>query len=261
MILPRSLVLGIAVPFSFAMAQSVPEPIVAYDFNESGTTVESVGKDRESTLTLVNGAAPSAPGVGVSGRSDDRALSLLSAIGMGQAPGGVATRATTAPLSGLSSFTLTGWFVTADTTSINAAARLIDAGTSFFLGGAENGSLVLGVNGKVAAVPGSRFSATQQWVFFAVSYDGTKPDQNVKFYTGTVDAPAELAGHAVDLPGGSIGRIGVLNVGNREFNNYDRPFHGLIDDVKIFGAVGSSDGVLSLAQIQKVQKQTVQSAR
>lgn len=260
MILPRSILIVVACVAASApaaLAQSSPEPIVAYNFNtQDPAGVASLGSDPDATLTLKNGATYSAAGTGVSGNTKDRALNLLNTIGMGQPPGGIATCGATASLSGLSSFTLTGWFATADTTSINAAARLIDAGSSFFIGGAEKGNLVLGVNGKVASVSGNQFAATRQWVFFAVTYDGTKPDQNVKFYTGSTDSPAVLVGYATDLPAGVLNRVGVLNVGNREFNNFDRPFHGLIDDVKIFGEIGTSKGALDLAQIQKVQKQS-----
>ena len=264
MILPRSILTVVACIASStpaALAQSSAKPIVAYNFNSSTDIIASTGSDSTATLTLAGGAAISAPGGGVSGGPSDRALDLSSSARMGDGPGGIATLRPLPSLTGLASFTLTGWFKTSGNSPLAGSARLIDGGSTFFLGGYGTGNLVLGVNGKNANSTDNRYTASGSWVFFAVSYDGTKNEKNARFYIGAPGVPAALVGGASDLPAGALGKVGVFNLGNREINSFDRSFVGYLDDMTVFGSEQGSAGALDLVQIQKVQAQSARGSR
>jgi hypothetical protein len=246
---------------SSVFAAQPPKPIVSYDFNATGATIASTGSDSTAMLTLAGGATISPQGAGVSGGPADRALDLSSSTKMGAGPGGIATRKPLQSLTGLTSFTLTGWFKTSGDSPLAGSARLFDGGSTFFLGGYGTGNLVLGVNGKNTNSTGNRYTANGSWVFFAVSYDGTKNEKNARFYTGAPGVPAALVGGATDLPAGALGKIGVFNLGNREINGFDRSFVGYLDDMTVYGSDQDSAGVLDLAQIQQVQTQSARTAR
>lgn len=261
---PKNILPAIAASLFLAssvLAAQPPRPIVSYDFNVTDETIASTGSDSAATLTLAGGAAISAQGAGVSGGPSDRALDLSSSTKMGAGPGGIATRKPLPSLTGLTSFTLTGWFKTSGDSPLGGSARLFDGGSTFFLGGYGTGNLVLGVNGKNANSAGNRYAASGSWVFFAVSYDGTKNEKNARFYTGAPGVPAALAGGASDLPAGPLGKVGVFNLGNREINGFDRSFVGYLDDMTVFGSAQGSAGALDLAQIQQVQAQSVRASR
>ncbi len=130
-----------------------------------------------------------------------------------------------------------------------------------------DGSLRLGVNqwpddgsggpisstGRITADP---TTGAANWVFFAVTYDGTLANGQANFYFGNADTPAALD-VTRDYNRGTLPDAGPLTVGNfgpvATARNETGPgggsrcFRGLLDEIKVFGEV------LTLEQIQAAQ--------
>jgi hypothetical protein len=142
-------------------------------------------------------------------------------------------------------------------------------GRGFDLVHLADGSLRLGVNqwpdgadgggpvssaGKITADPSA---GPDNWVFFAVTYDSTLANEQVKYYFGKPEFPAELD-VARDYHRGAIVATGPATLGNFGItaSQYrpttgptgSRVFRGLMDDISVFNRA------LALEQIQKVQQ-------
>lgn len=239
--------------------------IIEYKFNDSGTTTVSTGSDTTAlrlfasngtTATDYHGAA----GTGVSGAAGDLALNFTSATGMGNAgTGPVANQAAdNNNIDALRSLTLSGWFKTESTTAIGNSARLFQnasSGNGFSLLASTSGNLQVSLgNGSSTnfVTTTNSYSATQSWVFFAVTYDGMVAANNVKFYVGSASSGVSLA-QTFSYAGGLLGNDSLpLSVGNESVGGTNnRPFDGFLDNLRIFGATGgSSAGALSLSQLE-----------
>ncbi len=168
----------------FLAGAQPPKPVLEYQLDESGTMAVSVGSD-DLPLTLFNASgAPadmhSADFEGVSGHEGDRAFDNTSATGMGGSGiGGVALIPTNIESAGtFSSFTLQCWFNASQ--PLAKGARLFDSGRYVVFAGSKPGVVWLTVNHRhtgTAAV----YTQTNEWVFFAVTYDGTRTSNNVVF--------------------------------------------------------------------------------
>jgi hypothetical protein len=97
------------------------------------------------------------------------------------------------------------------------------------------------------------------WVFFAVTYDGTLTSQNLNYYFGNADTEVALdSGSPQDCNRGTITNTGPVTVGNmngvstlagRAINGDNAAFfRGFIDELHVFNRV------LSLAEIKQMQK-------
>lgn len=253
-----------------ASAASAATPILQFTFNETGSTAASTGSNTLSGNLWNSAFAPAdlhgASGSGVSGGVGDRAYDNSSATGMGNAgTGGVLNLGDVNAIDGLTSFTLQGWFNTA--TAINGVARLFDkntgAGTSGFLlrGNVTAGQLVLTINNQ-SAISGTSYGTTNAWVFFAVTFDGSLTTNNVNFYVGSTSASASLVTTATIAATSSIANGVVATVGNASWlasgsavNN--RPFDGLLDNMRIYGATSGSGGVLTLGELEAIRSADV----
>src|SRR3990167_4139683 len=183
--------------------------ILKYTFDETGTTAPSTGSDVTAVTlrdnSVVGNATDlhSADGLGVSGGlTGDRAFDNTASTSMGGS-GGRADQADLAAIDTLTSFTLQGWFKTAESTAIGGgggtrkAVLLHNTSTSqgqtkgFELFGQQN-KLKLAVDGS--NVETSAYGDTQSWIFFAVTYDGTltPTSDNVKFYKGSASSEVTL---------------------------------------------------------------------
>lgn len=260
-----SLLLGAAL---FAAGSvSAQTALVEYRFNETGVTAPNTGSAGSADLRLFasNGSTPTdyhgAAGSGVSGLAGDIALDFTSATGMGNAgTGPVANQAADlAAVDGLRSLTLQGWFKTDSTTPIGNSARLFQnslSGNGFALIATTSGNLQLSLgNGSSTnfASTTNSYSATQSWVFFAVTYDGTTTTNNVRFYVGDSVNAVSLA-QTFSYAGGVLGNDGAaLAIGN-ESSSFQRPFDGSMDNFRIFGATGtSSAGALGLTDLEAIR--------
>lgn len=240
--------------------------ILDYDFNQvtgGGTSAPSTGStttslnlyDSAGTQTNLHGAA----GSGVSGAAGDLAFDNSASTGMGSGgTGGRAQSGNISTINSLQSFTLTGWFKTGSTTPIGANAFLINnqSGTTdgFRLYSGSTGSLALNVNGAAVTSSGaSTYAATEAWVFFAVTYDGTLSSNNVKFYVGNTSAAASLNVTRSLAQGIASANSGGFALGN-VLNSNIRPFDGYLDNISVYGSQTDGSGVLSLAQIESVRQ-------
>lgn len=270
--LPRLVIVTLIV----LMLQSVTNkvfgqtPLLEYNFNQivgGGTTAPSTGSSA-SDLTLYNSSGVAtnlhgADGSGVSGLTGDLAFDNSASSGMGSAgTGGRAqTAATVASVNTLKSFTLTGWFKTADATSISGNAALINnqsgASDGFRVYSSGSGVLALNVNGSgVTSTSTTAYAATQSWVFFAVTYDGTSSLNNVKFYVGSTSSATQLNVTRTLDQGTTNNNTSGLSVGNLSGANV-RAFDGLLDDINIYGSQADSFGVLSLSQIEAIRLSSI----
>ncbi len=246
-------------------------PLLQWNFNEGGGDFSiNSGSAGPADLYLVSpngdkgfGFTPDAQGV--SGKAGDYAFDLNSATGMGATtpnsggPAGVVwTNATgTAALSGLSSFTLTGWLK--PDVNINRAARIIVAGPIALMAGTED-RLTLQVNGTVGSEQSQNdYAAVGSWIFFAVTYDGTRDMNNVTFYVGSPAAGSLFPAGTTTLAAGKLKAFaGQLLVGNNATAaTASRPFKGLMDNLAIYASPENATGALTVEQIEAVRAAAV----
>lgn len=79
----------------------------------------------------------------------------------------------------------------------------------------------------------SLYAETNEWIFLAWTYNGGTR-QVVWYKGGTGTKTTEVVRTATLAAGGIGGSGGYLSIGGRLVN--DRPFHGLIDNVRVFGS-------------------------
>ncbi len=151
--------------------------------------------------------------------------------------------------------------------SVTLAYAFESAATSgFHLEENLNGTLALFVNGyeneppysTVLLTPSSSF-ATNNWVFFAVTYDPTLSADQLKYYFGRPNKLAALDVAGDYVPASSLGTnvdyTGPLSVGNassvdairNETGSCSRIFRGLMDEFRIY------TNALTLDEVQQAQ--------
>ena len=257
------------------------EKIFDFSFDGNGLK-EASGRGAidalELTLLATDGKPKdvrSAPGTGVSGKPGDRAFDGTSATGMGKAtaegvtnrgPVAVADKATPA-LSSLSSYTISGWMRTNQ--PVESAARILVCTVV----GKYNSILELratpnagGLTVDLSETPDTKepkrknsdlvYNYPDQWVFFAVTFTamGETKTNVLEFYIGTLTEPTKLAGKRL-FNGISGADTGVLAIGN--LKNGQRPFQGLLDNIRIHGSTKDASGALTLAQLEELRNNDI----
>jgi hypothetical protein len=204
----------------------------------------------------------SAPGQGVGASSQSRAFdNLTNASDMGgtnQNPGkgGQAQfRWGSELLQGAQSFTIQGWYRSApDKQPANFARLFASARVSLHFDSGEGRGLALSLNRDSVLSNDSAFRHTDRWTFFAVTYDGTAERNNVIFYAGDQNEPVRLVTRAT-LPVGPVGEENpraAIAIGNTSVGN--RPFAGLIDNVRVWAHSDGSGAVLDLASLEQIRR-------
>src|SRR6266404_3613694 len=245
-----SLLLGGAV----AQAQTL---IVRFPFDDAGggTTTPS---DTSSggvavTLNMLNGAGTAADlhgavGSGVSGGS--RALDFHSApsqppqSGSVAAPIALVTGNAALGIGTVSSYTVSEWVKLDSLISGGIAPRLFnlgpgstpgDVGAANSIGAKFNSTTVVRfqIGSSTADATFSGF-VTNQWYFFAATYDGG----NLVIYAGTETSPAAVVS-TTSLSGltAALGTSAYLTVGNRS-SDRSRGLDGWIDDFRFYTGAG-----------------------
>jgi len=237
-----------------ATVASGQTPILQYKFDETGTTAASTGLN-STPLTFLNASGTavdlhSADGLGVSGLPGDRAFDNTASTGMGKGYLGGSGIVPPNTLGVLTSFTVQCWFKVSS--PITNLARVFDDNRIAIL--AQRAVLTLYVNGGTASSPAS-YGETNEWVFMAVTYDGTKTINNVAFYYGTQSLPVSQVSTG-SLGSGSVTQEDVFAIGNYLVNGV-RPLDGLIDDFRVFGNASNSSGVLNAAQLEEIRQRDV----
>ncbi len=237
-------------------SQSFANHILGYAFNDSPGAVTAVADGSAAgsapALNIIAPGVIGGDGSGVSGLLGDRAFNNSAATSMGgtvNSSGGRGTHAADFDaIDGLLKFTIGGWFKTATNAPIGANAVLYAnrsgvAGVSIHGDPNIPGNLVLAVDNSSSTSAG--FGATQEWVNFAVTYDGTilQPGPNVFFYAGGVNTPLALVGSGTNTNGSgndpASNETAALSLGARVlFGAVDAdPFDGLLDNLRVWGEV------------------------
>jgi hypothetical protein len=179
-------------------------------------------------------------------------------------------------MGSLAQFTITGWLNARDLSIGPGGNRIAFAlatgnGPGFDLAQLGDGSMRLGVNqwpdgadgggpisslGLITADPDA---GAANWVFVAVTYDGTATDQNAAFYRGTANQAATLdlvasynRGPIVTSGRLTLGNFGTVVGARTQTGSNSRVFRGLMDEIQVFSRV------LSLVEIQEAQSAAVQ---
>ncbi len=168
-------------------------------------------------------------------------------------------------LRGLHSFTILGWLKPESLQVGNGGNRIVfclnNDHSGIDLVCHADGRLRLAVNQWPDSVQNDSSPGRLQvgkWIAFAVTYDATKPDQNVSWnFSEPADSPASAAvtlDRRTTYRAGPIGMdVGPLVIGN--FNEtmhgfgLDRQFRGQIRSLQIFGSRAGARGVLNAKEI------------
>ncbi len=246
----------LALAASRAITPTHASHLLGYQFNDapSASTAVADGSAAGSApaLNIIAPGVIGADGSGVSGLPGDRAFNNSAASSMGgtvNSSGGRGTHAADfEAIDGLLKFTIGGWFKTAGTAAIGANAVLYSnrsgvAGVSVHGDPNVPGKLVLAVDNGSNSSFG--FGTTQEWVNFAVTYDGTilQPGPNVFFYAGGIGTPLALVGSGTNTNGSgndpASNETAPLSLGARVlFGSVDAdPFDGLLDNFRVWNEV------------------------
>jgi hypothetical protein len=243
-----------------------PAPILELKFDETGFDAPSTGLATNAARFLVDADVSrdlhSLNGRGVSGLPGDRAFDNSLSSGMGnKGDGGRATIAVDVDAADdLLSLTLQGWF-RAQGAGITDLARLItkQAGNTGFLLLGTGGNLDLEINNVGTTSTGARYADAGEWVFFAVTYNGTATSSNVRFYRGTRNNPVVLLETRTLNQGRILANSASITVGNSNgAGALTRPFDGWLDNIRVFGNELNSSGALTVQQLEWLRNKDVQ---
>ncbi len=230
----------------FLSAGVLQAALIDLKFNGSGRSAINEGtlghftfRDRSKAMMDLH----SADRLGVSGKAGDRAFDNSDAVAMGGAGGRAGTLSVRS--GPLPAFTIAGWFKTASTEPIGGSVTLLvwqDADSQVIVGSPKPGKLQLQVNQR-AAVTAESYTATEKWVFFAVTYDSSLAGKQAKFYVGDKDTPVSLVSE-VNLAGGvpdieSVPSLGAMGA-------YKQAFDGLLDNFYMDSAALDMEAVEAL---------------
>ncbi|WP_254509225.1 Ig-like domain-containing protein [Anatilimnocola floriformis] len=257
--------------FTINDAETGGASLLQFDFNGTGTTAASTGtgsNDQSSLNFIANGGAAAnlrgAAGSGVSGLAADFAFDNSASDGLFGASRAQQSADFNA-IDGLDSFTLSGFYKVpaGSTESIGRQAALIENGTistndqpaGFRLRGgdaANSSTLQLTVNRDFTVESSPVFTEIGQYVFFAVTYDGTQSTNNVKFYKGTTASNVQLV-DTKSLAAGTVNDESIpLTLGTTQTSGLTlNSFKGLLDDIRI------DDSVSSLQQLEAYRTQAL----
>ncbi len=172
-------------------------------------------------------------------------------------------------LEGLRSFTILGWAkpmsLKTGSGGNRIAFNLKYDRSGFDLVHLKDGQLRLAVNEWPDRVhhdssPGKL--RIGEWTFFAVTYDGTKPKENVRWFFGDADHPARLVKTTNYSRGPTGTSSGTLTIGNYNESIHrhgkDRQFRGSLLGIEIFGSRIGPRGALLLSDIRERQRHNSQ---
>lgn len=252
------LIRGFVVIGSFAATVAfAASPYLEFGFNERGGTTFSSGTQPMALGFETQEGQPAdwhgAAGSGVTGLPHDRTFDNTASTDMGgDGLGGraVATEHITFPV--MDSFTVSGWIRTAPGVEFGRFARLFwwDSSNQVFL--FFNGASLAFKGHSVGTY--DSFPPTEEWVFFAATYDGTADADNVRFYRGTrssavtqVQVATISAGRNVAFPQGQ------LMLGNNPVGSLPtQPCDAWMDNFRVHLASGTA-GALGLTELEALR--------
>ncbi|RRJ96381.1 LamG domain-containing protein [Opitutaceae bacterium TAV4] len=237
-----------AMPSDGISAVTIPAPLLDYSFN---ATTNNAGSLSNADLTISGGGGNAKIGAdksGVSGLAGDYAFVTANTSHGSNGGTGVA-QSTTADLPELSSFTITGWFKTS--TAINNGGYLFASGSIILRTNSvdiSTGCLNLSVEGKNSGrtnlTAPNLYAKTNEWVFFAVTFNGAQ----ASFYQGDTVTGVSTRSN-LTLANGSFNPAAGLLIGNNGKTVFSdvRAFAGSLDNIRFFGSA------LSIEQLEKIR--------
>ena len=167
-------------------------------------------------------------------------------------------------LEGLRSFTILGWANPSSLKTGSGGNRIVFNlnynRSGFDLVCSQDGRLRLAVNewpDRISNDSSPRKLRVGKWTFFAVTYNATKQQNNVCWYFGDADTPAQLDRTTTYNRGPTGTGSGTLTVGNYnetiQRHGKDRQFRGRLRGIQVFGSRIGPRGALSLSAIRKHQ--------
>ena len=169
-------------------------------------------------------------------------------------------------LEGLRSFTITGW-ANPSGLKIGRGGNRIAFNLNYNRSGfdlvcLQDGRLRLAVNewpDRISNDSSPRKLRIGRWTFFALTYDSTKVQNNIHWYFGDADTPAQLDRTTTYNRGPTGKGSGTLTVGNYnetiQRHGKDRQFRGRLRRIQVFGSRIGPRGALSLSAIRKHQQE------
>ena len=223
------------------------------DFNNYGTAIPEKGLAvTYNNITPVLGIADS----GIQGRCLDlteAAMATSAGCVLYGKPGSDNTILEN-NLNGLKSLTACGWFNTNDdnVTLKSYTGFLGRLGQLMVRSYDDNSRLVLGVNNNWTTADNNvKYDESNQWVFWAVTYDGTIGTGNVKWYKGLEgETLSLLATHSLNA--GTLATVDDELVVANLLTNGSYSFAGLFDELRLFGSKTNNSGALPISVIQEI---------
>lgn len=266
----RFLIITLALGSS-ALFAADPSPLLAWNFNEgTGDFTANTGSAGAADLYLVGPGGGktvvfSVDARGVSGKPGDFAFDLTSATGMGATtpnstgPAGVVWSKSPglSALPDITAFTITGWIM--PTATVKASARIINSPPITLMAGIEN-RITLQVNGAASPTQSDpAYDAIGSWIFFAVTYDGTRATDNITYYVGSTEAGSLAKAGTTTLAAGKLKPFsGQFLVGNNSTTHpVTRPFMGLIDNIALHASRENAEGALPFEKIETLRAAAV----
>lgn len=102
-----------------------------------------------------------------------------------------------------------------------------------------------GAGGFTFVQSGGALSANNEWLFVAVTYDGTQSSGNVNFFSGGVAAAVSSFATGSSTAGTLVGNANDFRVGAQSASTISPPV--LIDDVRVYGSV------LSMGDLENIR--------
>ncbi len=155
-------------------------------------------------------------------------------------------------LNGAKSITLCGWF-NAVNEPLKAFSGFLGRTGQLMVRSYDNESrLVLGINNNWTSLDSDvTFNETNEWIFWAVTYDGTQSSSNVKWYKGDTNGNFSLL-KVQSLSAGHLANVHEpLALGNL-LTSGAYCFAGFMDEMRIFTSQSDASGALSLSQLEAV---------
>ncbi len=266
-----------------ALPLSAATPMLEFTFNDQGTNTSSSGTLNTLLEFLDQDRNPadlhSAAGLGMAGDlqghklfGTDRSFDNSASAGM-QSPGGIALNAEEEVIPSLLSWTVAGWYKTAEEVPLQGGGTVLFMTPPVFTGepGLANSGFAVRAenpNGIRVSVNGTNTASgtsgvdewmdTQTWVFFAVTYDGDLDGENLSFYRGYRnsiegrDTPNVSLVASANFPLGATKPAPGLSIGNRT-DDFSRAFDGFLDNMRLFGSATDESGALSLSELEQLR--------
>ncbi|MGE9293324.1 MAG: LamG-like jellyroll fold domain-containing protein, partial [Puniceicoccales bacterium] len=157
-------------------------------------------------------------------------------------------------IGGAHSFTLQGWYRTeAGQAPGNYARIFATARVTCNFDNNDGRGLSISVNRMAGLCTDGAYRVADKWIFFAITYNGTKNTDNLLYYVGSQSEPVRLVAR-LNLPSGPVSTGGSqpLTVGN--LSSGDRPFDGLLDNFRLWVDKSGTGAVLSESQLEQVRE-------